>query len=157
MQVFFFFTFSLVFSQSVSAVTLGEVGAAAGVASTLQGTAQTQQKGTLDKVKQTVQHYEQNQEQKIKEAQGIYSATVPSSNNRESSSSDLPRIPQMDSMKHLTKEELEERFQDEGVKQKTNPVDYKAKVQIFYKRKCAPSQKNCNRGAVLTNIKSVIF
>ena len=38
------------------------------------------------------------------------------------------------------------------------PVDYKSATQIFYKQDCLPSESNCNRsGAVLTNIKSVIF
>ena len=38
------------------------------------------------------------------------------------------------------------------------PVDYKSSTQIFYKQDCLPSQSSCKRkGAVLTNIKSVIF
>ena len=154
MQVFFFFILSFVFSHHTLAMTLGEVGAAAGIASTLQGTAQTQPKDTLDKVKQTVQNYEQIQQQQMEEAQNISAQTVSSVNHPtepQSVSSDFHNV------KHLTKEELDKRFDDEGVHQKTNPVDYKAQIQIFYKKKCLPSQKDCNRGAVLTNIKSVIF
>ena len=59
-------------------------------------------------------------------------------------------------IRDLTKEEFEERLQDD-INQDTKPVDYTSPIQIFYKRKCASNQANCNRGAVLTNIRSVIF
>ena len=42
--------------------------------------------------------------------------------------------------------------------QDERPIDYKSSTQIFYKQDCLPSQSKCERnGAVLTNIKSVIF
>ncbi|MCZ0932644.1 MAG: hypothetical protein OXJ52_05785 [Oligoflexia bacterium] len=44
------------------------------------------------------------------------------------------------------------------VEMEDKPIDYKTATQIFYKKDCQPSQSNCKRsGAVLTNIKSVIF
>jgi len=154
MRMFFFFILSFAFSNNVSAVTLGEVEAAAGIASTLQGTAQTQPQNTLNKVKQTVQNYEQIQQQQMKEAQDIGSQSAYSASH----STNSPSV-SLDShnIKHLTKEDVGRRLKDEGVHQKTNSVDYKAQVQVFYKRKCLSSQKDCNRGAVLTNITSVIF
>ena len=57
----------------------------------------------------------------------------------------------------MTKEEVAERLRDKEIRQKDISVNYKKSVQVFYKKKCQPSQKNCNRGPVLTNIKSVIF
>ena len=153
MRGFFFFILSFIFSNSVLVAALGEVGAAAGIASTPQGTAQTQPQNTLDQVKQTVQKYEQIQQQ-MKEAQDIHTQTASSVNHSADSSSVSSGSP---GLKLLTKEDVEKRLKDEGVRQKTNPVDYKTQVQVFYKNKCLPSQKDCDRGAVLTNIKSVIF
>ena len=57
----------------------------------------------------------------------------------------------------LNKEDLDKRFQDEDIYQDVKPVDYRSSIQIFYKRKCNSVEKRCDRGPVLTNIKSVIF
>ncbi len=66
----------------------------------------------------------------------------------EESSLDESQKEEQDQLAHRLKQNKAE---------EANPVDYKADVQIFYKRKCQNNQKNCNRGPIFTNIKSVIF
>ena len=59
-----------------------------------------------------------------------------------------------------TQEEVPEEYfkQERLMEMEEKPIDYKAKTQIFYKKDCLPSQSNCQRkGAVFTNIRSVIF
>ena len=59
-----------------------------------------------------------------------------------------------------TQEEVPEEYfkQERIIEVEEKPIDYKAKTQIFYKKDCLPSQSNCQRrGAVFTNIRSVIF
>ncbi len=173
----FAFILSFVCSPSAGAVTLGEVGAAAGIAGALQGTAQTQPQKNLDKAKQAIQNYEQVQNQKIKEAENIRSPDSAPANHLDGPAENLaepapanhleghaenlsePSLPPEDKSQHSAKEELDEDedLRDKEEYQDANPVDYKARMLVFYKRKCPPSQKRCNRGAVLTNIKSVIF
>lgn len=70
----------------------------------------------------------------------------------------LPTQQLEENLNDLTKEELDRRFSDQDIYQEVEPVDYKSSIQVFYKNRCpASSSKNCQRGAVLTNIKSVIF
>ena len=47
--------------------------------------------------------------------------------------------------------------EDETEDSSLRSVDYTSPTQVFYKRECPPEEKDCVRGAVLTNIKSVIF
>ena len=63
-KFFFLLILSLAPSPYVLATTLGEVNAAAGIANTLQGTAQNQPQDALNKVKQVVQEHEQVQQKK---------------------------------------------------------------------------------------------
>ena len=52
----------------------------------------------------------------------------------------------------------EEYFEADKIIEIEKPIDYKLGTQIFYKKDCLPSEKNCKRsGPVFTNIKSVIF
>ena len=174
------------FPSSVFANTLGEVGAAAGIANTLQGTAQIQSKGILDKAKQTVQNYEEAQNNKLTNINAINSEPVPLATQQNIMDPSLvnptshpvtqdtslinpadhsviqdPSLQSSDNSSVVSnpysKEELDKKLQDEEIRQETQAVDYKRKFQVFYKRDCQASQKNCHRGAVLTNIKSLIF
>ena len=151
MKIINYFVLSFFFSSNVFAMTLGEVGTAASIANTLQGTAQIQPKNTLNKVKNKVQRYEQAQQKRLPK--------LPSTSNKpRPSKPDVHVVREERERERTIKEQyLEERFKQEKIQQETNPVDYKAGIQIFYKRDCSASQKNCNKGAVLTNIKSVIF
>ena len=177
MRVFCYCIF--VFSIPVSAVTMGEVGMAAGVADTDQGTTQISPKGALDTVKQTVQEYEEVQQKQIADAQTMLS---PMDASAESDSKSAPSLDgqethlmdrsekaakdsnpvftesfEADNLRNLGRKSLKERLRDKGIYQDIKPVDYKTSTQVFYKRKCPSAQKNCDKGPLLTNIKSVIF
>ena len=60
-------------------------------------------------------------------------------------------------LRDMTSEELSEELEDQEIEDEIDLVDYKRSVQVFYKNKCPRRAKNCVRGAVFTNIKSVIF
>ena len=149
--------FVLIFPCGALATTLLETGAAVGIANTLQGTVQTQPQKILDKTRKTVKKYEKAQQVAL---EGVSKTVPPIGQNKAPApnrSTDISINSSSERLRNLTKDELDKRFQDEGIYQETKPVDYKRSVQVFYKRECPPSQKNCDRGAVLTNIKSVIF
>ena len=61
------------------------------------------------------------------------------------------------SLEEATAAEEGETEEDETEDSSLRSVDYTSPTQIFYKRECPPDKKDCVRGAVLTNIKSVIF
>lgn len=155
MKVVFFFLLSWVFSFSVFASTLGEMGAAAAIAGELQKTGQANLAPLVDQVKEKVKQYEQTQQERLAD---IVSESGKKLASEQGMDSRAPQsIAEGKALEHLTDREIEERLQDEAIKPETNPVDYKAGIQVFYKRTCPAPQENCNRGAVLTNIKSVIF
>ena len=83
--------------------------------------------------------------------------TPPFMENPEVDRSPQSLIAKEEPLEHSIESEIEEEFRDQGIEADTNPVDYKSGMQVFYKNTCTASQKNCRRGAVLTNIKSVIF
>ena len=83
--------------------------------------------------------------------------TPPFMENPEVDRSPQSLIAKGEPLEHSIENEIEEEFRDQGIEADTNPVDYKSGMQVFYKNTCTASQKNCRRGAVLTNIKSVIF
>lgn len=163
--------FCFAFPYSVLAMTLGEIGAATGIANTLQGTATIQPKKILDKTKEAVKEYEDVQKNQLKSMSDPRSSGVVQKNNsgavsssqtgnnfvRKKSNLSSQNI-SPETLKQMTESDLEETFRDEAIYQDVKSVDYKSDIQVFYKNSsCSVGQKNCHRGAVLTNIKSVIF
>ena len=147
---------SLFFSFPVFATTLGEIGAAAAIANKLQETGQADSASLIKQAKEKLEQYNEAEKRKLA---SIVSGNVtpPASDPVEGSQPQQNLTGGTEDLKHLTEREIEERFQDQGIEPETEPVDYKAGIQVFYKNKCSASQKDCSKGAVLTNIKSVIF
>ena len=132
--------FSSLFSFNVNATTLPEISAAQGIHNTLNSQA-TPNYDTED-VRQRVQDYEREQEERSRQYDSIV-------NN--SSSIDRPPINPDDLGGNLNNQELERANRHE------DDVDYKTGSTVLYTKKCDPKSQNCNRGAVFTNVKSVIF
>lgn len=151
MRVFLVFSVACFTPFFLSATTLGEIGAAGAIAGKLNEIAQPKATHLLDKVKQQVQKYEEVEQKKIA---GIKNSSTPVQ-------SAIQHLTQhshtQKDIRNLSANELADRLQDSDIESEASPVDYKASMQIFYKRSCSPSEVNCNKGAVLTNIKSVIF
>ena len=144
---FFFFNF-------VVASTLIETETALGIQKKLQETASpAQKKEMLNQVKQKIEAYEKAQQNQDLQA-------------LDSQPPDLFKKPKIsdtsdetDSSEKLSAEDLEQESKNkETIQQKkSKSVNYTKSAQVFYKKKCLPSRSDCNRGAVLTNIPSVIF
>ena len=179
MKQIFCFILSLSFFSSVLAATMDERGKDVGLGDVTQKINPIPSKTNLDRVKQTVQEYEEAQQKRMATAQTMDSP-INASENFDSMSSpplDGPRnhfnahseqavedsnlefteSAETDELRSLGEKSLRERLRDEGIYQDIKPVDYKTSTQVFYKRKCSSVQKNCDRGPLLTNIKSVIF
>ena len=173
------------FSAGAFAVTLGETATAAAIAGTLQGTASSQPQKAIQKAKQAVQQYEVAQQKQLDGLQPAVADTVSSPSIDSTNASPLEdpasppdRAPAFQGawfsqnggnvseaslphdgshLRNMTREELEDELGDQSIQDEIEPVDYGRSVQIFYKNKCPRSAGNCDRGAVFTNIKSVIF
>ena len=66
MKVVFLFILSYIFSGSVFATTLVEIGAAPGIANTIQNTGSFQKGQMLDKVKEQIKEYEKAKHSQFK-------------------------------------------------------------------------------------------
>ena len=153
MKTAFFLVLAASLPLFAFSTTLGEIGAAAAIAGKLQQTGQANVVPLVQQVKGKVEQYEEAEQRKIANIESMETTSTHSPQRISSS----PEIARERALESLTESEVEKRFQDQGVDPETKPVNYKAGIQIFYKKNCAPSQKNCSKGAVLTNIKSVIF
>ena len=180
MKQIFYFILSLSFFSPVLAATMDEKGKDIGHGDVTQKINPIPSKTDLDRVKQTVQEYEEAQQKRMATAAQTMDSPINDSENFDSMSAiplDGPRnhfkahseqavedsnlefteSAETDELRSLGEKSLRERLRDEGIYQDIKPVDYKTSTQVFYKKKCSSVQKNCDRGPLLTNIKSVIF
>jgi len=156
-----YFYIIFIFFNSAEAANLIETGVATGINNTLQQKATLQPKEFLNKAQNAVNKYEEDQQRRLE----LEGNPIKDPSNEE----DQQRYLEEDQQRHLELEadpikdpsnEEEKKNQDENsnlVIQNTKPVDYESSIQVFYKKDCSNLPNNCQRGAVLTNIKSVIF
>ena len=154
-----------IFSQAVWANTLLETETAMGIANTLQGANQVNPQQVVNQATETINNHESVHQQQMN---SIDSPPPPAVNNpieyHQPVSKNVDTLDPQDLEEPDRRDMLEateEYFKTEKFIQQPEDdkrTDYKASTQIFYKKDCLPSQKDCKRnGAVLTNIKSVIF
>ncbi|MCY4321702.1 MAG: hypothetical protein OXC37_04805 [Bdellovibrionaceae bacterium] len=174
--------FFIIFSPFVFGSTLLETQTAVGISNTLQGTAQVNSQELINQAKGAVENYKPDQSPVIqnpssepqsipnneifeqadlsnKEQTQIEGIGSPSPNFVDNNFSPPPNddiIVVSDNEQNLNSENSEN--QDEFLDNEEDSINYKQLTHIFYKNPCKADQANCVRsGAVLTNIKSVIF
>ena len=160
MRLVFLFVFSSICSSGVFASTIIEMEAAGGIASTLQETVQSQPANLIQGARETVQKHEETQNRRLANIEAVnLGLEAPSPSQTEQKSPPFSSSPSVDRSGKAAPFSTEgtSPAQDKKIHQKVESVDYNRNIQVFYKRGCEPSQKNCHRGAVLTNIKSLIF
>ena len=101
-----------------------------------------------------------NQEQQ--NIEGLDSTISPSSSVEENRFDDIfsepDKLVRSEDKQNLGTENKEEQIKNELLKMGEKPIDYKLGTHVFYKKICKIGEENCKRsGAILTNIKSVIF
>ena len=164
----FLITLIVVFSPFTFSMTLGDVTAATAIQNTLNSTAAPSYGKVLDKVKTDLKKAEEVERKKQAELKDLNlhpeSTTKPLAEDRNNIQSgdslDFKNDPHLE---NLSRNELDERFDDGGVEINVDKImDYTKKTVIFYKGNCenkdgrTPSS-TCSPMPVLTNIKSVIF
>ncbi len=144
-----------IFSPFTFSVTLGEGVAAAGIQNTLHsGAVSSSQKMIHESVKQ-VKKQKQERDKKVNFPKE-HVVSSPKSSSHPNHKDTL--------LESLSRDELNERFNDGGIEITADKVDYTKGTTIFYKDNCKMGKKRnrspsstCNPIPVLTNIKSVIF
>ena len=141
-----FFTFSM---------TLGEVGAAASIQNTLNGAATSSSRDSIKKIIKQVEGQEQREKRRVESLKERTENLEERPND-----SDYTSTIQLE---NLNRDQLDDRFNDDGIEIDAGKVNYTKGTAIFYKNNCHNAEGNrtpsstCRPIPVLTNIKSVIF
>lgn len=133
------------FCIQAQATTLSELGAVTAISNQLQGHASTKLAPIVNQVQQQVANYKQINQNKFSENSDYNN--YENSDNYKKSTSSYEGSP----------ESSRDTYQEKQAQSNIKNIDYNKGLQVFYKKSCKAGEKKCHRGAVLTNINSVIF